>query len=488
MGAIEVSVVTVIGLICGIIIGCIAYRKFASQTDNATTQQLKEMLEIQNADNRQLLQEKTAAITEKQELEKQRKDWVGERNELIKDREDALRIKTLAEKELALIQQDMHNKIAEIQNLEKHSKEITEAAKASVAEAGTLLSTKLLEDHKRETEAAKEESKKQVKETTDTMFNQMKEIITQVNSMKENHNVIHKQFNNFTRMLSTPHGAGNLSEVGLENALKSCDLIEGRDFCIQYTISGGESQGLRPDCVIFLPQNSVMVIDSKSSKLFGEFSEIDSPEKEKEMVEKLSASMNRHLRTLASKNYEDAIRKEYASAGRSGNISNIWNVMYMPNESIIEKILSVDVAFREKCLNENIIPAGPAGLYSLLLIAARQVELAKQSESHAKIMEAMNAVVDCFSTSIGHLTKFNKQFTTAANTFSAATKSINRNLLPKFSELAGYGLSSKRQGIPLKLPSFEIQSSDSSLMIDMNAEEDTEVEITSPPLALVKEE
>ena len=149
--------------------------------------------------------------------------------------------------------------------------------------------------------------------------------------------------------------------------------------------------------------------------------------------------------------------------------------MYVPSEGIIEKILSVDVAFRQKCLDENIILAGPAALYSLLLIASRQVELAKQSENYHQILDTMGVIVDRFANSLSHLSKFSKQYTTAANTFSGFINSVNRTLLPKLSELSSYGISSsKRKDIPLKLPSFEVRTNDDMLQIDADSESDEE--------------
>src|SRR5690606_11287413 len=145
--------------------------------------------------------------------------------------------------------------------------------------------------------------------------------------------------------------------------------------------------------------------------------------------------------------------KEYKNAGRGQDISIIWNVMYVPNESLIEKIISIDSGFRQKCLDADIILAGPAGLYSLLLMAARQVELAKQSQNSRHIQEAVEMIVDRFATTLGHLAKFSTQFKTAATSFERVTTSINRILLPKFAELSSYGVSAaKHKEIPLKLP------------------------------------
>ena len=68
------------------------------------------------------------------------------------------------------------------------------------------------------------------------------------------------------RALTNPGGAGQMSEIGLENALKNLGLERGRDYVIQPHVTGEEGSALRPDAMVFLPNDMVMVIDSKASK------------------------------------------------------------------------------------------------------------------------------------------------------------------------------------------------------------------------------
>ena len=61
-------------------------------------------------------------------------------------------------------------------------------------------------------------------------------------------------------------GAGKLAEITLENILKASGLKNGLDFSMQYNLSGEHNNKLRPDAVIFLPSNNIMIIDAKASK------------------------------------------------------------------------------------------------------------------------------------------------------------------------------------------------------------------------------
>jgi DNA recombination protein RmuC len=66
--------------------------------------------------------------------------------------------------------------------------------------------------------------------------------------------------------LLSPSGAGNLAEITLENILKSSGLRNNLDFIMQYSLATEDKAVLRPDSVVFLPDDKLMVIDAKASK------------------------------------------------------------------------------------------------------------------------------------------------------------------------------------------------------------------------------
>ena len=84
----------------------------------------------------------------------------------------------LRETEIDLITQvEVQKKEIELQNVklkdwEEAQRKFMEGANAALAESATKLSSKLLEDHKREAVAAKEDSEKRVKKATEELFKQ----------------------------------------------------------------------------------------------------------------------------------------------------------------------------------------------------------------------------------------------------------------------------------------------------------------------------
>jgi len=100
-----------------------------------------------------------------------------------------------------------------------------------------------------------------------------------------------------------------------------------------------ESKRLRPDAVVFLPSESVLVIDSKASKILLEPAEAEDAEKEEEQAyTNLASTTKQHLKALEGKDYRGAIVSSYKGSGRETEIRRIISVMYLPNEGALEKL------------------------------------------------------------------------------------------------------------------------------------------------------
>jgi DNA recombination protein RmuC len=233
-----------------------------------------------------------------------------------------------AEKKLELIKQKMQDSEKRMQDWELQRSESLKAAKASILEAGGQLSTKLLEDHKREAEAAKKEAEALAKKATEELFEKMTTVSNKVAALNEQNSETKEKMATVWRALASPGGSGFLAEVGLENSLKNLGLEPVRDYIMQYAIASHEAGSLRPDAVIFLPQDMVMVIDSKASKFLLEIAEAENTESEMALLQKLKKTMNEHLKALISKDYRAAILSLYKESGRRAKVRNILNVMY----------------------------------------------------------------------------------------------------------------------------------------------------------------
>jgi DNA recombination protein RmuC len=356
--------------------------------------------------------------------------------------------------------------------------ESLQAAKASILEAGGQLSNKLLEDHKREAEAAKKDAEAMLRKTSETLLEQVMNVTKSVSELKGQTSETSEKMATVWRALTTPAGAGYLAEVGLENSLKNLGLEQGRDYVMQYAMNSEDAGSLRPDAAIFLPQDMVMVIDSKASKFLIEIAQAQQNGDEAEALGSLKKTMNDHLKALISKNYSAAIQAAYKESGRAEKLRTVLNVMYLPSDNAVAHIKRADPEFLQKTEKAGIILAGPASLSGLLSLARLNIGMARQAANQDAIVEGVQELMDNIITALSYADKVGKGLKSAADNFDQFARSVNRRLLPKARQLGTLGVKpGKSKELPGRIVSYEVRLSDDVLTIEGESEaiEDTGV-------------
>jgi DNA recombination protein RmuC len=198
-------------------------------------------------------------------------DLLKEIEHLRKELTDENEKKHLAEKNQEILEVHLQEMQKRMMDWEKSKEQALENAKAVIFDVGGKLSQKLMDDHKRETQSSREESIKKFQEITNRYHKDFETVVQGVsnlnNQIKESKDVVDTVY----QALLNPGSAGCLAEITLENILKSSGLIAGKDFVMQYSLQSNDCENnikKRPDAVVFLPCNNILVIDSKASKFF----------------------------------------------------------------------------------------------------------------------------------------------------------------------------------------------------------------------------
>ncbi|MCD6035356.1 MAG: putative recombination protein (RmuC family) [Rickettsiales bacterium] len=274
------------------------------------------------------------------------------------------------------------------------------------------------------------------------------------------------------RALTSPGGAGQMAEIGLENTLKQFGLEPGRDFITQYSVSGEETGSkLRPDAVVFLPKGTLLIIDSKASKFFIELAQVEGSEQEEFALGQLRKTMHEHLRALHSKGYREAV-KEYERAGVSEhNVTHIISVMYLPSEAAIDKLIQADSTFRFRAQELGIIVAGPTGLAGLMSLAHAEISRDRQEKNYDAIVHEFSTLMGNLGVVLQYAFKVGLGIQRAAESYQNLSRSVNGRLLPKMKKLTKMGVGlPKNKELPANLPDYHI-SVDKSPVIEGEAED-----------------
>ncbi|MDC0864517.1 DNA recombination protein RmuC [Rickettsiaceae bacterium] len=340
-----------------------------------------------------------------------------------------------------------------IDEFERLKKESNQSTKASLFELGNELSKQLIEIHKKETKDSREFAEKNIENSAKKFNSEFERIINMVGSLSKEVSQSKDTVDIIKNSLLSPSGAGSLAEITLENMLKSSGLRVNLDFIIQYSALSEENTMLRPDAIIFLPNDRLMIVDAKASKFL-----VD----DHEDLKNLSKTMNNHLRSLSSKGYAEMVQKSMKAKGN--NLKDAITLMFLPSEHAIEKLMDADSDFMNKAWKVNIFPVGPAGLMNMLSFAKFQISEQMMAHNHLEIIEEVKKLVSSISSMAEHSIKLGNSISSAANHYDKFTASFNRNFLSKARKLGKMGIDSSLKQDQKNLPRFQIITSKSELI------------------------
>lgn len=346
---------------------------------------------------------------------------------------------------------------------------VREAAKSASLEAAQSVSSKLLEDHKRETDAAREAGVKQTRETSESLtrnFRELADIVVGLHAqLKEKGEAV----DTLWRALENPGSAGAMAEIGLANTLKNFGLETPRDYLLQHTTADEETgKRLRPDAVVFLPGDGVLVIDCKASKFLLEIARADGTDDETTAYANFGRTMNQHLKALTEKDYRSAIVAARRQAGYADAPLRVHMFMFLPNDAAMGKLAQADAAFRDRAREQNIIVGGPDVLHCALSLASNDITLARQVENHEKIIQRTGRLLDGVSLALGKAADVGRNLKRAADSFDEFGRSVNRSLLPNARGVVQLGVQPNKP-LPGPMPAFSVHAEEN--VIEGEAEE-----------------
>ena len=404
-------------------------------------------------DDRSLREAKATAEARLAEVEKQLHASQQQRDELASLKEAAL-------KEAALARQQVLEEEKRRKDWEEQRSQLLQKEELIIAQA----EKRLLELHRKETEESRKKSEEITKKNSEEVLSNLGKLIQSVAVSNENYTRNENKWDALMKAMSAPSSVGALAELGLENTLKNFGLESPRDYVTQYTIKSGAG-GLRPDAVIKLPHDRVVVIDCKASKHVLEVVQAESEQQHAEALAKLKASMNKHLDALKSKDYTSAMQHMFNESGSHGKISSSFMVMYLPSESALEKLCQADSEFLSKCEHAGIIPATPTSLFGLLQLANCEIGLVRQNANHERIMQEVGALVQYCITALGYAENMGKTIESSMKHYNDFARSVNGRLLGKLRTTNELGVPlPKGKTLPSALKIYEVHSSTSQVI------------------------
>ncbi|MCE9619572.1 MAG: DNA recombination protein RmuC [Planctomycetes bacterium] len=233
---------------------------------------------------------------------------------------------------------------------------------------------------------------------------------------------------------------GDWGEFTLQRIFDTCGMERGRDYEVQQSDRGEEGGHLRPDFYVYLPDNRVVIIDSKVSlTAYVRYCNATDPEDRKAALREHVQSVRKHIRELSGKDYLqlDGMR------GRTLD----FVLMCVPLEPAYQAAVTTDISLIEES-KKTVTITGPNALLTTLKLIVQVWRREKENKNAEEIglkagaiYDQVSLIVDAMQEASNRLEKVSESFSLAMNRLSTG----RGNLVRRVQEIRDLGAKTKRE-------------------------------------------
>ncbi|MBP7370353.1 MAG: DNA recombination protein RmuC, partial [Arenimonas sp.] len=222
---------------------------------------------------------------------------------------------------------------------------------------------------------------------------------------------------NLTRALKGDNKTqGGWGEQVLSRILEASGLTEGRDYHSQYAYVDENNSRKQPDCVIFLPENKAIVVDSKVSLIaYDRYLSAETGEARESALKEHVRSLKTHIDGLSAKSYETLPGKR--------NLDFV--LIFIPIEPAFIDALRQDDSLFTYALDKNIVLAAPSTLLATCRTVAHLQKMDQRSANAMKIAEQAGKLYDQFVAFSNDMNKVSKALSAATEAQDSAIKRLS---------------------------------------------------------------
>ena len=245
--------------------------------------------------------------------------------------------------------------------------------------------------------------------------------------------------NNLTKALKgDSKQQGDWGEMILDRILTESGLQKGREYDTQDTFRDAEGHALRPDVIVYLPEQKCVVIDSKVSlKHYEQFCSADTADAQKEALKLHLNSLKTHIRGLSDKSYENL----------PGTRQPEFVLMFVPVEPALLTASSADPNLFNDAFRMRVCLVSPSTLIMTLKIIENIWRTEHQGQNAEEIAKKAGALYDKLVGFVTDLEAVGRSLDKAKAEYDNGLNKLSTgkgNVLRRAEELKTLGASAKK--------------------------------------------
>lgn len=251
---------------------------------------------------------------------------------------------------------------------------------------------------------------------------------------------LQKETGNLVKALREPTVRGRWGEIQLRRVVEVAGMLSYCDFEEQVCVSGDDGS-IRPDMVVRLPNERVVVIDAKVSLgAYLDAMHCENPEERQEKLLQHAKHVRQHVIRLSQKRYWDQFSQ-----------TPDFVVLFLHGDCFLAPALENDVELLEFASSQRVLLATPTSLIALLKVIAYSWGEAKIEQHAQMILEEAKAWMERCKIFSEHFCEIGKHLERGVKAYDKAVGSYENRLLVSVKRLAESGLDTSELPVPTAL-------------------------------------